>query len=198
MSIDDLIETKRKSFSKKELVEQEEWVLKWMYVGLRESGITGKLIRALSNKEIAAYSLGVYLKKHKMGGLVAGENESLYQIVSRYIGMGMGMVNKRGIEQNDQLYKGVSLQERLETIPEENIKRIKQELNEEPKEYVTEGAYPHVKRERGTNYNLEVMDFLPVYIKDRRGERRNLRPYYAKEIRRILKQWGELDGGSNV
>lgn len=200
MTIEDIINAqKRKNFKKSELVEQEEWVLKYLYVGLKESGITKELINVLSNKELAAYALGVYIKKHKKGGLVAGENETFYEVISRYVGMGMGMINKRGIEQDDQAYEGISLKERIETISEESSELTKQKLNEAPKEYVTEGAYYHRKRERGTNYNLEVMSFLPVYVnKSKNGPRRELRPHYAAEIRRILKEKGGSDGENDV
>lgn len=199
MAIEDIIEAqKRKNFKKSELVKQEEWVLKYLYIGLKESGITKELINVLSNKELAAYTLGVYIKKHKIGGLVAEKDEAFYEVISRYIGMGMGMVNKRGIEQNDQTYKDAGLKERIETISEESVNLTKQELNEEPKEYVTEGAYHHRKRERGTNYNLEIMTFLPVYVNRRGGNRRDLRSQYAAEIRRILKQRGDLGGEKYV
>lgn len=171
---------------KKDIQHNEEWILKWAYIGLKESGMPGEVITYLTEKEVIAGCIGAYLNKYKEKTILPIENFNLspYNLMSKYIAKGMPIINKHNVVGNAS--KGTKLKERLEDVAEKEISSMRMRLSEEPKEYVTEGQYYHKKKEKGDNHGLEIMEFLPVYMKDRYGQRRDLRSKYAAEICRII------------
>lgn len=146
----------------------------------------------LNLNETIAFAAGSWDTRHRSVHNL-GQNidaRSVYDIFSEVFVVGMPWLNgsKRispelqGKYGHLNPFQGRNLRERLQRVPPEAVKKLKQRLSEEVNEYVFDCQYQGRKAARGgDNYKLEVMHFQNAYPKSGR-----IVPAFAVEVARMI------------
>ncbi len=167
-----------------------------LHHGLEETPILKQFYPHLDFDELVAFAASSWKKREgeylKFSHFLEGSH-SAYQIFSEIYRIGFPWLNKnKAISPEQQIkheklnpFHGRDLEERLNEVTPEAVKKLIHQLQEKPCEYVFDCQYYDQKALRGgDNYKLKPMHFHNVYPK--RGK---IVPAYAAEIARILQKY---------